>query len=159
MSIAIEEIVSMPVSELAAKSGVELIKLMDEADKQLEKARTLKEWIQSAIAYKYVYRASQVRAHLQQNFGEVEFDGDDVRMVADLPREVIWDQKKLSAIAECIKNQGEDPAEFLDIQYHVPEERFDYWPETIQRAFEAAFTIKAGRLTYRLVALNREAAA
>ena len=159
MSTVIEEVVTMPVSELAAKSGVELIKLVDEADKQLEKARVLREWIKSAIAYKFVYRASQERSHLQQDIVEFDFEGDDVRVIADLPREVIWDQKKLSAIAECIKSQGEDPAEFLDIQYHVPEERFDYWPETIQRAFEAAFTIKAGRPTYRLVALNREAAA
>ena len=157
MSEALDDIKGVGIADLAAKSGVELVALLNDAQMVIDRMKVYENWIKSAIAYKYVYRASQMRSHLQQDFGEIEFEGDDVRVIADLPREITWDQNKLSAIAECIKAQGEDPAEFLDIQYHVPEERFDYWPETIQRAFEAAFTIKAGSPSYRLVALNKEA--
>ena len=159
MSIELDDIQGMGIAELAACSGKDLAMLLNDVEKAMSQLATQKMWLESVVAYKYVYRASQLRAELEQTFGEVSFEDDGVRVLADLPREVTWNQKKLSAIADCIKAQGEDPSEFLDIQYHVPEERFDYWPETIQRAFEAAFIIKAGRPTYRLVALNREAAA
>ena len=153
------EFMHVPASELASKSGLELVRLLEENQQAIDRLIQSREWLESVVAYKYVYRASQLRAELEQSFGEVVFEDDGVQVVVDLPREVVWDQKKLRAIAECIRAQGEDPGEFLDIQYHVPEERFDYWPETIQRAFEAAFTIKPGSPTYRLVALGREVAA
>ena len=159
MKSELQAISSIPVAELAARPAKELMALVADCDREIEEARVAKEWLESVIGYKFVYRSSQLRAELQQEFGEVEFEDDGVRVISDWPREVIWDQKKLSAIAACIRAQGEDPSEFLDIQYNVPEERFDYWPESIQRAFEAAFTIKAGRPTYRLVALSREVAA
>ncbi|MGI9282435.1 MAG: hypothetical protein ACR2PX_22790 [Endozoicomonas sp.] len=156
MSIKLDDIQSMSVADLAACSGEELARLMRDAEKAMNQLSIQKQWLESVVAYKYVYQATQIRSQLEQDFGTVSFEDDGVRVLADLPREVSWDQKKLSAIAECIRTQGEDPAEFLDIQYHVPEERFDYWPETIQRAFEAAFSIKSGSPSYRLVALNKE---
>ena len=71
MSPDLQSIINMPMSELAAKSGDELLTLVDQAEELLEKARVLREWLESAIACKYVYKASSLRSELQQEFGLV----------------------------------------------------------------------------------------
>ncbi|WP_422135507.1 hypothetical protein [Endozoicomonas sp. ALD040] len=151
MSSELENIQNMGIAELAARSGAELATLVRDTDKALAQLQLQKDWLESVIAYKYVYKASQVRAQLQQDFGTISFDDEGTRVLVDLPREVSWDQQKLKTIAQRIQEQGEDPSEFLDVHYSVPQEKFDLWPQEIRRSFEPALQVKPGRCTYRLV--------
>ncbi|KEQ17149.1 hypothetical protein [Endozoicomonas numazuensis] len=151
MSSELENIQGMGVAELAARSGEELAKLEKEVERGLSHLAVQKEWLASVIAYKYVFKASQIRAQLQQEFGEISFEDEGVRVLVDLPREVSWDQQKLKAIAQRIQEQGEDPSEFLDVHYSVPQEKFDRWPQEVRRSFEPALQVKPGRCTYQLV--------
>ena len=125
--------------------------MLNDAEQALSQLRVQKEWLESVVAHKYVYRAAQVRSQQQQEYGEVEFDDDGVKVLVDLPRDISWDQGKLRAIAQRIQEQGEDPSEFLDIHYSVSQDKFDQWPQHIRRSFEPALQIKTGRCTYRLV--------
>ncbi|WP_422137669.1 hypothetical protein [Endozoicomonas sp. ALC020] len=151
MSSEQENIQSMSVAELAARSGEELATLVKNTDKALAQLQVQKDWLESVIAYKYVFKASQIRAKLQQEFGEISFEDEGVGVLVDLPREVSWDQQKLKTIAQRIQEQGEDPSEFLDVHYSVPQGKFDLWPQEIRRSFEPALQVKPGRCTYRLV--------
>uniref|UniRef100_UPI0021473768 hypothetical protein n=1 Tax=Endozoicomonas sp. SESOKO4 TaxID=2828745 RepID=UPI0021473768 len=100
MSSEQENIQSMSVAELAARSGEELATLVKETDKALAQLQVQKDWLESVIAYKYVFKASQIRAKLQQEFGEISFEDEGVGVLVDLPREVRWDQQKLKTIAQ-----------------------------------------------------------
>ncbi|WP_252177217.1 hypothetical protein [Endozoicomonas sp. 4G] len=151
MSSELENIKGMGVAELAARSSEELATLVRDTDEALAQLQLQKEWLKSVIAYKYVFKASQVRAQLQQEFGEISFEDEGVGVLVDLPREVSWDQQKLKAIAQRIQEQGEDPSEFLDVHYSVPQEKFDRWSQEVRRAFEPALQVKPGRCTYQLV--------
>ena len=155
MSKELKAIENLGVAELAAKTGDELLRLVDEAEAELEKARTMREWLESVIAYKYVYRTTQLRSEMQLEYGSVQFEDGVVKVTAEIPRAVTWDQKKLHAIARLIQEQGEDPAEFMDVAYDVPEDRFDVWPDVIQNSFKGALTIKAGHPSHRLSHLNK----
>ena len=42
-------------------------------------------------------------------------------VVADLPKRVEWDQAQLAALVERIRGEGDDPAEYVDIAFKVPE--------------------------------------
>ncbi|WP_422472597.1 hypothetical protein [Endozoicomonas sp. ALB032] len=151
MSSELENIQGMGVAELAARSGAELAILLNDVEKAMSQLTVQKMWLESVIAYKYVFKASQIRAQLQQDFGTISFDDEGTRVLVDLPREVNWDQQKLKSIAQRIQEQGEDPSEFLDIEYSVSQEQFDQWPEPVRQTFESALQIKPGRCAYKLV--------
>ncbi|KEQ18099.1 hypothetical protein [Endozoicomonas numazuensis] len=151
MSSELENIQGLGVAELAARSGEELATLVRDTDKALAQLQLQKDWLESVVAYKYVFKASQARAQLQQEFGEISFEDEGVRVLVDLPREVSWDQQKLKTIAQRIQEQGEDPSEFLDVHYSVPQKKFDCWPQEVRRSFEPALQVKPGRCTYKLV--------
>ena len=73
-------------------------------------------------------------------------------MVADLPKRVEWDQAKLAAMVERIRAAGEDPAEYVEISFKVPERAYAAWPEAIRQGFEPARTVKTGALKVELLA-------
>ncbi len=45
-------------------------------------------------------------------------------MVADLPKRVEWDQAQLAAMVERIRAAGEDPSEYVEISFKVPERAY-----------------------------------
>jgi hypothetical protein len=53
-------------------------------------------------------------------------------VVADLPKRVDWDQDRLAAMVERIRAAGDDPAEYVDIAFKVPERKYAAWPEAIR---------------------------
>ena len=66
--------------------------------------------------------------------------------VADLPKRVEWDQTQLAAMVERIRAAGDDPSEYVEIRFKVPERAYVAWPEAIRQGFERARTVKTGAL-------------
>ncbi len=106
MSSDLRTILDMRISDLSAKSGEELLKLVDSAEAQLVETQKIRDWLESAIAYKYVYKATSIRSELQQEFGFIHFEDGVVKVTSEIPKAITWDQKKLAAIAETLRNQG-----------------------------------------------------
>lgn len=78
-------------------------------------------------------------------------DGEFV-IVADLPKRVKWDQARLAAIVEEIRAAGEDPTEYVTIEFKVRERNYAAWPNSIRSAFEPARTVETGKPVYRIEA-------
>jgi hypothetical protein len=78
-------------------------------------------------------------------------DGD-FTIVADLPKRIAWDQNKLANMADRIRAAGEDPSEYIDAAFKVPERKYTAWPEYLRRDFEPARTVKPGTLKVELIA-------
>ncbi len=76
-------------------------------------------------------------------------------IVADLPKKVSWDQDRLAAMAERIRAAGDDPAEYLEIAYRVPERRFSAWPEAMREGFARARSETTGKPVFRLETRDR----
>ncbi len=156
MSSDLRTILDMRISDLSAKSGEELLKLVDSAEAQLVETQKIRDWLESAIAYKYVYKATSIRSELQQEFGFIYFEDGAVKVTSEIPKAITWDQKKLAAIAETIRRQGEDPEEYMEVQYTVLDACFDQWLEVIKDAFRPALSIGQGTSSYRLSPNHRE---
>jgi hypothetical protein len=86
--------------------------------------------------------------------GVVHFDDGDVRVTADLPKKVEWDQTRLAEMTRRITESGDDPRQYVEITYRVSETKFNAWPETLKSAFEAARTVKTGKPSYRLALMK-----
>lgn len=150
MSLSLDDAQTLSIGELAGVHPEDLLRLQQEADAELRKAKRLKEWVEGAIALKYDQRVQALRQQLSKETGTVHFDDDGVRVTADLPKKPVWDQRKLAEIAQRIAASGDDPVEFLEITYRVAERKYTAWPESLRKAFEPARTLKTGKPIFRL---------
>jgi len=140
----------LPVGDIIALPAEDLALLQAEAREAVEAAKRMQDWIEAAIALRYEQRAVGARAAAGKDTGTVRFDDGAVEVTAELPKRVDWDQRRLADLAAQIRAGGEDPGEYLEVSFKVPERAYVAWPERIRQAFEPARTVRTGRQTFRL---------
>ncbi|MDW8400040.1 MAG: hypothetical protein RMK90_15935 [Acetobacteraceae bacterium] len=140
----------LPVGDIIALPAAHLALLQAEAREAVEAAKRMQDWIEAAIALRYEQHAIGARAAAGKDTGTVRFDDGEVEVTAELPKRVEWDQRRLADLAEQIRAGGEDPGEYLEVSFKVPERAYVAWPERIRQAFEPARTVRTGRQTFRL---------
>lgn len=133
-----QEIAGLPVELLAI--------LQREIDERLKCDKAAKTRLDAALTVRYATRAAEERQAQAKDTGTVRFDDGDFTVVADLPKRVEWDQAQLAAMVERIRAAGDDPAEYVDIAFKVPERKYAAWPDAIRQGFEPARTVKTGAL-------------
>ena len=148
---SLEDIRALPIGEIAALPPAYLALLQEDAETALATAKTLKEWLEGAIALRYADRAARLRREQGKDTGTVRFADGDVTVVADLPKRVDWDQDRLAAMVERIRGAGDDPAQYVDIALKVPERKYAAWPDAIRAGFEPARTVRPGTLKIEIV--------
>src|SRR6056297_677983 len=141
--IAPQEIADLPVELLAI--------LQSEVDARLKRDKAAKARLDAALALRYAIRAAEERQARSKDTGTVRFDDGDFTIVADLPKRVEWDQDRLAAMVERIRAAEDDPAEYVDIAFKVPERKYEAWPDAIRAGFEPARTVKTGTLKVEIV--------
>jgi hypothetical protein len=149
-----DQVLATPAGELAQQSGESLFQLKNDAADLLAAAKAIVEHIDRALDLRYAQRAHALRLAAGKDTGVVHFDDGHVRITADLPKKVEWDQAKLGDITRRIAANGEDPAEYVDISYRVSETKFNAWPETLKSAFASARTLKTGKPGFRLALIQ-----
>lgn len=152
--ISIEEALTMPAGDLALRSAVEFYHLKLDVAEVLAAARDCANHIDRALALKYADTAHECRLRVGKDSGVIHLNDDRVRITADLPKQVEWDQKKLAEVVERIRASGEDASEFVEIQYRVDERKYNAWPHSLQAAFAPARTFKTGKPAFRLALMS-----
>lgn len=142
--LAPEEVAKLPVELLAH--------LQREVDGSLERAKAMKTRIDGALVLRYADRAAAARAAEGKDTGTVRLDDGGFTVVAELPKRVEWDQAKLALMVERIRDAKEDPAEYLEISYRVPERKYTAWPEALRQGFAPARTVRTGTLKVEILA-------
>ena len=148
------DLLHMPVGAVVALPADNLALLQDEADEALRFAKLTKDWIDGALAVKYADAANAARQAAGKDTGTIRFLDDTVTVIADLPKKIDWDQALIAEIIERIRAGGDDPAEFVEISFKVPERKYTAWPESIRATFAPARTVKTGKQTFRLTINN-----
>lgn len=133
-----QEIAALPVELLAI--------LQREIDERLKRDKAAKTRLDAALTVRYATRAAEERQAQTKDTGTVRFDDGDFTVVADLPKRVEWDQSQLAVMVDRIRAAGDDPAEYVDIAFKVPERKYAAWPDAIRQGFEPARTVKIGAL-------------
>ena len=153
--VTLADIPAMPVSEIAALPADQLALLQEAAQQNLQRAKTVSDWLEGAIALKYADRAAECRRDAGKDTGTVRLNDGNVTVTADLPKRIDWDQAMLAQIAENIAAAGEDSAEFIETTLKVSERKYAALPESWRKGFEPARTVRTGKPKFRLV-LNEE---
>lgn len=149
-----DQVLVTPAGELAELSSESLFKLKNDAADLLAAANAIVEHVDRALDLRYAQRAHQLRLAAGKDTGVVHFDDGQVRITADLPKKVEWDQAKLNDITRRIAANGEDPTEYVEISYRISETKFNAWPETLKSAFAPARTLKTGKPGFRLALIQ-----
>ena len=149
-----DQVLVTPAGELAELSSESLFKLKNDAADLLAAAKAIVEHVDRALDLRYAQRAHQLRLAAGKDTGVVHFDDGQVRITADLPKKVEWDQAKLNDITRRIAANGEDPTEYVEISYRISETKFNAWPETLKTAFAPARTLKTGKPGFRLALIQ-----
>lgn len=152
----LDNVALMPIGAVAALPPEHLAILQNEAGARLAAAKRLAEWINCAIVLKYDERANMALAEYGKLTGTVRFDDGDVTVIAELPKKVEWDQKRLASLAAMIRAEGEDPADYVATEFKVSERAYNAWPARIRDAFQPARTTKVGKMTVKLELLANE---
>ena len=106
------------------------------------------------MEFKYAERARQLRLDAGKDTGVVHFDDGPVRITADLPKKVDWNQTQMADLVRRIAANGDKPSEYVEISYRVSETKFNAWPESLKSAFAPARTLKTGRPDFRLALIQ-----
>jgi disulfide oxidoreductase YuzD len=148
---SLADIPHMPVVDIAALPSDVLAPLLKEADAALRSARSTRDWLDGALSRKYAEAAAETRRVAGKDTGAARFADGAVTIVADLSKRVDWDQPELAALVERIKADGEDPRQYVDITFKVPERKYAAWPDHIRNAFAAARTVRTGKESFKLI--------
>lgn len=149
-----DQVLATPAGDLAALQSDALFQLKNDAADLLSAAKAIVEHVDRALDLKYADRARDLRLAAGKDIGVVHFDDGRVRVTADLPKRVEWDQQRLAEIVRRIAEGGEDPTEYVETAYRVSETKFNAWPESLKSAFAPARTLKTGKPGFRLALLE-----
>ncbi len=148
--IDIATIKHMPIGDIMQMKPAVLLTLVRQADDDLRRAKMVKDWIQGILAEKYSDQAKVMREQLGKDTGAVRLEDDGITVVADLPKKVEWDQKKLSATIEKLLDEGWNIQQLATQTFKVSERQFNDLPSGVRSMFEDARTIKVGKLSFKL---------
>lgn len=149
-----EQVLATPAGILAQQPAELLFSFKNSAADLLTDAKSLCDHIDQAIDFKWNERARFLRHEVDKDTGIVHFDDGNVRITADLPKKIEWDQTRLAEIARRISESGEDPKQYVEITFRVSETKFNAWPDTLKSSFNAARTVKTGKPSYRLALIK-----
>lgn len=146
----LDDLGQLPIPAIAALPPDVLALLAEDIDAALERAKRLKDRLDAVLDHRYRVRAQTARQADGHNTGTVRFGDGEFTIIAELPKRVKWDQAQLAALVEQIRAGGEDPAEYVSVEFKVAERAYAAWPESIRSAFTPARTVETGKPSYRI---------
>ena len=143
---SVDDMLNLPTGELALMPVELLASLQAELAHASQQLKAATARFNTALEVRYATRAAEARRACGKDTGTVRLVEGDYTVIADLPKRVDWDQEKLAAMVERIRAAGENPTDYVDIAYKVPERNYTAWPDPIRQGFEPARTVRAGAL-------------
>ena len=145
-----EQLSAMSDAQLASLPPTQLCEVHHNLAQLVDWVKKAQAKVHAAMQRRYAEQERAVRVEAGKDFGTVRFNDGQVRITVDTPKRVSWDQKQLAAIAERIAASGERVQEYVDIEFSVPESRFNNRPAALREQFEPARTVKPGKSSYDL---------
>ena len=152
---ALDDLDRLTIGDIAALPADVLHELQTTAHSETARVKRLRDRLEAGIAQRYEAAATAERAAQSKSSGTVRVEDDGIVVIADLPKKVSWDQDHLAAMAARIRAAGDDPTEYLEVSYRVPERRYGAWPEALREGFAAARTETTGKPVFRLEPRDR----
>ena len=148
--ITIEEVPNIPIGKLSTLAPDQLLSLQEQAEQNLQRAKMLKDWLDSSVSLKYRDIALNIRKLDQKDSGTIHFTDGNYKITSVLAKKIEWDQQKLKDVVLAIKKHGDNPEEYVDTFYKILENKYTAWPEHIKNIFKPARVFKLGKESFAI---------
>ena len=154
LKFSLDRLPELSVSQIAAMHLEELHELDGLLNHLTNQVKQIRDRLTTALVQRYGEAGQAALLASGRDFGVVHLSDGVLRVTYELPKRVSWDQAKLAALAEKIAAAGEQVADYLEVDYSVPESRFNNWPPALKTQFADARTVKPGKASFRLALLS-----
>ena len=145
----------LALGDIAALPPELLLDLQTTALAETARVKRLRDRLEAGIARRYESAAAAERTAQGKTSGTVRVEDEGVVIVADLPKKITWDLDRLATMETRIREAGDDPTQYREIAYRVPERRFGAWPDAMREGFAAARSETTGKPVFRLETRDR----
>jgi hypothetical protein len=149
-TLTIESARHIPIGELSELEISKLVSLQKDSIANLDQAKRLKDWLDSAISLKYQNKSTETRQLHDKATGTIHFNDGNFKITSVVTKRVDWDQAKLKEAVSEIKEFGDNPYEYVTIAYKLSETKFNAWPEYIKKFFRPARILKTSKETFKI---------
>jgi hypothetical protein len=115
--------------------------------------RTYEMALHQELVTRYKTLAAQIRTAHGKEAGTVRFTDGGYTIVADLPKRVEYDQKKLKVAVDELRAQGKDPLNYVAFEISITESAWNSYTPDLRELFQDARTVKTGKPTFELIRL------
>lgn len=154
--ISLESAKQMQIGQLADLSVEQLFFLQFQVNEHLSKSKLQKDWIDKAISLKYQEQSCHVRNINDKVTGTIHFNDGEFKITSNISKKIEWNQEKLKEVVCAIKEFGDNPYEYVDISYKVPESKYNSWPEHIKKFFRPARLLKTSKESFKIESTAKE---
>jgi len=88
---------------------------------------------------------NQIRTLQKKDTGAVSVDIEGITVKHTAPKKVSWNQKELRSVFLKIKDHGDDPEQYMDMAFKIPEKKYGAFDPAIKAVFDVARTVSTGK--------------
>jgi hypothetical protein len=152
--IALQSAIRHTPAEYATAPLDAYLQFMTQVEQLQVFAKKVREFAEQSNELRYGDRARERRIAEGRNFGAIRLDDHGEPVVCDQRKIIDWDQTQLSALARKIADAGDDPAQYMDVSFKVPESKYSAWPQVLRQQFETARTVRPGKASFKLASVE-----
>jgi len=149
-SVSLSDLLHMPAKEGASLPVEQISMLMEELAAKRQELKQLDAALYAVLLEKFAASADKARREAGKDTGTVRLPYDDHVVVADMPKEVEWDQDRLALTVEALKSMGEPIEDYVTTVIKVSEAKYKAWPTSLQTMFAPARTVSTGKQTFKI---------
>lgn len=157
--VALQSAIRHTPAEYAKAPLDAYLQFMTQVEQLQTFAKTVREFADQANELRYAELARQRRQTDGRDFGTVRIDDQGETVICDQRKIIDWDQAQLALLARKIADAGDDPAQYMDVSFKVPESKYSAWPQVLREQFEGARTVRPGKVSFRLASVDAALAA
>ncbi len=154
-SVSLAQLQELGATKVASLPIDQLAMLLEEMTELKAKCRTYDNLLHAALVERFTKPSADLRAKEGKDTGRVRLTVDDHVVIADLPKDVEWDQTKILNAIETIRSWNEPVEDYVSVKYSVSETKYNAWPETIRNLFAASRTVGTGKPTFKIERLAK----
>lgn len=150
LTIFPDQLTAMSEADLVALSPEQLHEVHINLAELIAWVKAAQAKLHTAMQRRYAEQERAARAEASKDFGVIRIEDGPVRVAIDVPKRVSWDQAQLAEMARRISASGDRVEDYIEVEFSVPEARFNNWPTALREQFAPARTVKPGKRAFDL---------
>jgi DNA-directed RNA polymerase specialized sigma24 family protein len=139
---------TLTAKEISSLEVYDLMDLSDQVAKLTSHAKELKEKLEDGLNLKFSEAVKNSLRSENKDTGTTKFFDGAFQIVAEVPKKVTWDQKKMEELIKRVPDERRKT--IVKITYAIEERKYSELPHEYQELFREARTITPGKTKFQI---------